>query len=241
MSGTGSNKSVPALQGGYMKKRNTKTGLMHFVNGLERRMSSVLCLAICMIFMITGCEGDRAMTLADLSPDGSSVEESAEEASAEPSGIEPAEGTETDQTLYVYVCGSVVSPGVYGLAPGSRVCDALEAAGGFTEDADVSRINLAAVVKDGDMIFFPKEGEDIPEVASVGMTAENDTSVRTVNINTADVELLCTLPGIGEAKAKAIIRYREEHGAFGDIKEIMNVSGIGENLYSNISELITVS
>ena len=201
-------------------------------------------LAICMVFLITGCERDRAMTLADLASERASAEESSEETVDESSGTETAEGSEADRIMYVYVCGSVVYPGVYELAPESRVCDALEAAGGFAEDADVNRINLAAVVRDGDMIFFPKVGEDIPDGASVGLTLEDDTGVGKtglININTADVALLCTLPGIGESKAKAIIRYREEHGAFGDITEIMNVSGIGENLYGNISDLICTS
>lgn len=222
-----------------MKKRNIKTVLMRMAGTMEIAMSSVMCLVMsAILFMITGCESDRAMTLADLSADGSSVQESTEESSLAANGDVIAVGTDETQALYIYVCGSVAFPGVYELAPGSRVCDALDAAGGFTEDADVSRINLAAVVRDGDMIFFPKVGEEMPEGASAGLTSEDDTGVRCVNINTADVALLCTLPGIGESKAKAIIRYREEHGAFGDKQEIMNVSGIGENLYGNISDLI---
>lgn len=150
--------------------------------------------------------------------------------------------------LYVYVCGAVVTPGVYELPAGSRICDALEAAGGFTEEADINRINLAGTLADGMMIFFPEEGEEMPEGYDIttGQTSTAQTTVGEktdsglVNINTAGVEELCTLPGIGESKAKAIVGYREEHGPFADKDEIMNVSGIGAGLYKNIEDLICV-
>ncbi len=185
-------------------------------------------------------------------------------------GLDPS-GNVTDTssmpvTVFVYVCGCVESPGVYELPAESRICDALEAAGGFLEGADENRINLAAGVRDGEMIFFPKDGEEIPEGAYDGMSCNaadpaqqgygafqanassqanaSQQSVSSqpgpVNINTANAETLCTLPGIGEAKALAIIRYREEHGSFSDISQIRNVPGIGENLYSNISGLICI-
>ena len=158
------------------------------------------------------------------------------------SGSLPGASPEERSTVLVYVCGSVVSPGVYELEDGSRVCDALEAAGGFSEGADENRINLAAGVRDGEMIFFPMVGEDIPEGAAAGLAptdyAPNGGQQGLININTADAALLCTLPGIGETRANAIIRYREEHGGFRDITEIRNVSGIGESLYSNIADLI---
>ncbi|MBO4609054.1 MAG: helix-hairpin-helix domain-containing protein [Lachnospiraceae bacterium] len=147
-----------------------------------------------------------------------------------------------DTVIVVYICGSVQNPGVYELPAGSRVCDGLDAAGGFSEGADEKRINLAGILSDGDMVFFPEEGESIPEGASDYVTgsAGNESVTSLININTAGEQALCTLPGIGSSKAQAIIKYREEHGSFKDIKEIMNVNGIGESLYSQIKDLICV-
>ena len=199
-----------------------------------RILPLVRCLALCAaVTLLTGCEGDRAVTLSDLT--------SGDETPCGEAGDINTGGTMDDACVYVYVCGSVVTPGVYELEQGSRVCDALEAAGGFSEGADENRINLAAGVRDGEMIFFPMVGEEIPDAAAgyaYGMEGSAEGGL--ININTADVTLLCTLPGIGESKAKAIIRYREEHGAFRDITEIRNVSGIGENLYRDIADLICI-
>ena len=158
----------------------------------------------------------------------------------------------SEAVICVYICGSVVNPGVYDLPNGSRICDGLEAAGGFTEGADESRINLASYLHDGDMVFFPEVGEEIPGdavtgsgaagVSGSGITAGTVASSGNtlVNINTASTDLLQTLPGIGASKANAIVRYREENGPFTDKSQIKNVSGIGENLYNNIKELICV-
>ena len=199
-----------------------------------RILPLVRCFALCAaVTLLTGCEGDRAVTLSDLT--------SGDEPPCEEAGDINTGDTMDDAWVYVYVCGSVVTPGVYELEQGSRVCDALEAAGGFSEGADENRINLAAGVRDGEMIFFPMEGEEIPDAAAgYAYGIEGSAEGGLININTADVTLLCTLPGIGESKAKAIIRYREEHGAFRDITEIRNVSGIGENLYRDIADLICI-
>ncbi len=222
-----------------------------------RILPLVRCLALCAaVTLLSGCEGDRAVTLSDLtSGDETPCEEAGDITGGSGAGVTavPEEdatgdstahntgGTMDDACVYVYVCGSVVTPGVYELEQGSRVCDALEAAGGFSEGADENRINLAAGVRDGEMIFFPMVGEEIPDATAgcaYGMEGSEEGGL--ININTADVTLLCTLPGIGESKAKAIIRYREEHGAFRDITEIRNVSGIGENLYRDIADLICI-
>lgn len=225
-----------------------------------RILPLVRCFALCAaVTLLTGCESDRAVTLSDLtSGDEPPCEEAGDITGGSSAGVTvvtaaPEEGTAGDSTahntggtmddacVYVYVCGSVVTPGVYELEQGSRVCDALEAAGGFSEGADENRINLAAGVRDGEMIFFPMEGEEIPDAAAgYAYGIEGSAEGGLININTADVTLLCTLPGIGESKAKAIIRYREEHGAFRDITEIRNVSGIGENLYRDIADLICI-
>ena len=171
-------------------------------------------------------------------------------ASGAASGSSSAENSPaTPGTIFVYVCGCVENPGVYEFPADSRVCDALDAAGGFSEGADESRINLAGLLTDGDMVFFPKAGENLPDGASdyiasgagsTGNAGSTGTAQSLVNINTAGEDALCTLPGIGPSKARAIIGYREEHGSFKDIREIMNVSGIGENLFKQIEDLICV-
>ena len=140
--------------------------------------------------------------------------------------------------IMVYICGAVKEPGVVELTEGSRMNDAVQAAGGFTEEASVTSINLAAKLKDEEMIFVPtKEEAESQEAAGVGLpAAENNL----ININTADIYMLCSLPGIGESKARDIVTYREVHGSFQKKEDIMQVTGIKESLYKKISNLISV-
>lgn len=162
--------------------------------------------------------------------------------------------------IYVHICGEVVNPGVYGLDEGSRVCDAVEAAGGFTENAYQDYVNLAGVLADGTKVVIPgldekQELENEPGIQSESGAAENGstgstsvsvagtadgTSDNLVNINTASVSELCTIKGIGETKAEAIVAYRESSGGFENTEQIMNVTGIGEGTYSKIRDKITV-
>ncbi|MBR1771446.1 MAG: ComEA family DNA-binding protein [Lachnospiraceae bacterium] len=204
--------------------------------------------------MQSGCgRTDRALIISadtEQTWNAESVQQAAESAqqSAQTAGsaqrvaqtaVNGQEDAQTDPTaaealLCVYVCGAVRAPGVVKLPPGSRVCDALEAAGGFDEQAETRAVNLAALVTDGQQIYFPTV-EDTWSAESNGTDAD-----RRVNINTADEALLCTLPGIGEARAQAIIAYRNEQGAFRKVEDIMQVSGIKEAAFEKIRELITV-
>ena len=143
---------------------------------------------------------------------------------------------EDSANICVFVCGAVMDPGVVELPAGSRVADALEKAGGFTEFADKSYVNLASVLTDGQKVYFPEEGEAVYECSGDEQSGQSGDG--RININTADKDLLCSLPGIGDAKAEAIIVYREENGSFSDPEDIMNVSGIGESLYEKIRDLI---
>ena len=180
---------------------------------------------ICTALTMTGCS-DKAVTLSEIT-EGEVREDGLAETVPETDQESPA-------TIKVYICGCVLNPGVYELPEGSRICDGLDAAGGFSEGADESRINLAGYLHDGDMVFFPEVGENLPE----GAVEAGNSGL--ININTANAEQLCTLPGIGSSKATSIIKYREENGAFTDISQIMNVSGIGENLFNNIKDLICI-
>ena len=145
--------------------------------------------------------------------------------------------------LCVYVCGAVNEPGVVFLPEGSRIKDALALAGGLSQDADPVRINLAEKVFDGEQVYFPKEGEEALQVSGTGSLGTGDESGSAedsglVDINRADIKLLCTLPGIGEVKAEAIIKYRTENGPYPDISGIKQVPGIGEGVYEKIKDYI---
>ena len=147
----------------------------------------------------------------------------------------PSDAAPEDISLiYVYVCGAVNSPGVVVLQEGSRVEAALEAAGGFRQDAGKDHVNLAAKVSDGERLYFPTEEEtaglsaELPEGGGDGL----------ININMADEAALCTLSGIGESRARDIVRYREENGPFESCEDIMNVPGIKSGVYGKIKDRI---
>ncbi len=148
----------------------------------------------------------------------------------------------SEEPIYVYVCGAVENPGVYELKAGARVYEAVDAAGGLLENADQIHTNQARVLTDGEQvtILTEEEASSLPIDAEIHTDASENSGGGLVNINSATAEELKTLNGIGEAKAEAIISYREENGAFRSIDEIMNVTGIGESLFLNIKESITV-
>ncbi|MCM1272304.1 MAG: ComEA family DNA-binding protein [Clostridium sp.] len=140
-----------------------------------------------------------------------------------------------DGLLAVYVCGAVANPGVYYMEQGSIKQDALHAAGGFSGEADEEYINLAEGISAGEKIYFPSRDET---EAYLSIVQEEASGL--VNINTADVETLMTLPGIGKSKAKAIVEYREEHGSYKSVDDIKQISGIKDGVYNNIKDYICV-
>jgi competence protein ComEA len=143
--------------------------------------------------------------------------------------------TATPAPIGVYVTGSVVQPGtVVTLPPGSRVEDAVQAAGGFTPDADLDRVNLAALLRDGDQVHVPRVGE----IISPPVQSESTSTGQIVHINTATLEELETLPGIGEVRAQAIIDYRTANGPFTSMESLLEVSGIGEATIQQLEGLI---
>ena len=147
--------------------------------------------------------------------------------------------------VYVYICGEVAAPGVYELPKDSRIYEAVDAAGGFTENAARESVNLASKVSDGMQItiYNREEAASLPagSGSAVGNTGQGGTSGSgLVNLNTATKEELMTLKGIGEAKAEDIIRYREKSGGFKKIEDIMKISGIKEAGFQKIKDNITV-
>lgn len=142
---------------------------------------------------------------------------------------------ETKALLYVHVCGQVKNPGVYQLEEGARIYDAVQMAGGLTEEAFEEAVNLAKLITDGEQIRIPDHTE-----AESYYAEEQQTENGLVNLNTATKEQLMTLTGIGEAKAKDILAYREEYGGFQTIEEIMKVPGIKEAAFAKIKNEIAV-
>ncbi len=141
--------------------------------------------------------------------------------------------SETAGEVFVQVCGAVRTPGVYKVSSTLRVFQVIEAAGGATEQADINAVNMARPVADEMYIYIPTAGE-------VQENGGFDTGNNKININTATREELMTLKGIGEAKADAIIMYREETGGFTEISQIMNISGIKEAAFNKIKDSIAV-
>ncbi len=153
--------------------------------------------------------------------------------------VPPPEATPTPHPLRVYVSGAVHHPDVYTVAPDSIVKDVLMAAGGPSDEADLDRINLAQPVADGQQVYVPRIGEENPPVQLPSNQRSQPIVAGTVNINTADLAALESLPGIGPALAQRILDYRQANGSFASPKEIMEVSGIGPATFEGIQDLIT--
>ncbi len=146
----------------------------------------------------------------------------------------------SDGIVTAYICGAVSKPGVYELNEGARVSDAINMAGGFTPEADEVYLNLAEKVADGSKIYVPTVEEAIENGYFPIEDVSGSISSARININTADEDTLTSLPGIGQSKARSIVEYREGNGKFLSIEDIKNVSGIGDRLFEQIKELITV-
>ncbi|BAU27154.1 competence protein ComEA [Aneurinibacillus soli] len=140
----------------------------------------------------------------------------------------------------VDVKGAVIRPGVYTMSPGSRVHEAIQQAGGLAPEADSRSLNGAKKIVDGMLIYVPRQGETPPVTGGENGTAGTDNGKVIVNINEATSEQLQTIPGIGPAKAVAILEYREKKGAFKKVEDITNVSGIGPKTLEKIRSRLTV-
>lgn len=177
-----------------------------------------------------------------------------EKEAAGPAGLSEEGSSMPPATIEVHAAGAVANPGVYALAQGARVRDAVDAAGGLSDDAASDAVNLARVVSDGERVYIPtKEEVRGAHAASPALWgaggSQDDTGVSSegfggasglVNINTAGVDELDALPGVGPATAAAIVAEREERGAFSSIEDIKRVSGIGEKKYAKLKDSICV-
>jgi competence protein ComEA len=139
--------------------------------------------------------------------------------------------------LVVHVVGAVKRPGLYRLADGARIADALRRAGGATRRADLSLVNLAAPVSDGTQVVVPKRAPPVP-AGSSGPAAQDTPATGPVHLNTATVEQLDELPGVGPVTAQKILDYREQHGAFSSVDDLDAIPGIGPARLEQLRELV---
>lgn len=198
-----------------------------------KKMKAVWLPILAAALVSAGCSDKGEESLEELSVSA--------ESETEEEGAVPQEEQEPAETVYVYVCGAVNAPGVYELKKDARVFEAITLAGGMTAEAAPEAVSQARTVADGEQIYVPTvrevqmQGSGVEDI----VTGNADVSGK-VNINTAGKEELMTLTGIGEAKAQSILDYREEHGKFGSIEDLMLIEGIKEGVFNKIKEDITI-
>jgi competence protein ComEA len=197
----------------------------------KKWMIYVVCFAL--IFNLAGCASKADMILK-----GSNTASGAEDDVLQSEDDVLVSKEQETSKIYVYICGAVQNPGVYEMEADSRIYQVVEAAGGFLEEADAQSVNLAETVTDGQMVRIPSQSDG--ETSSSQVSIPGISADGKININTASVEQLMTLSGIGQTKAEQIVAYREKNGAFADTEAIMQVSGIAEGTYEKIKDDITV-
>lgn len=215
---------------------------------MRRRPVMVVVIIVTLTLFLSGCEkekeasGIEEISLEETAESGETEEEDlsgeTQEEDAEESGEEPG-------SIFVYVCGQVAAPGVYELPGGARVYQAIEMAGGTLEGASPESLNLAQQAEDGQKIYVPTEeeaqtGAALQDTMGGVQDMASDQEAGKVNLNTAGLEELMTLTGIGQTRAEAILAYREEEGVFRSPEDIMNVEGIKEGIYEKLKDEITV-
>lgn len=184
------------------------------LDGLRARWRVGATAAVVLVLVGLGC----AVLASMLAPSGESTVVS---------GEAPTEVARAP--VVVHVLGAVAVPGIYELAAGDRVVDAVAAAGGFVDGADPGGVNLARTLVDGEQVTVPRAG-DVPAAAADGR----------VNLNTADAAQLETLPRVGPALAERIIAWREANGGFRQVDDLRSVSGIGDKTFDGLREHVTV-
>jgi competence protein ComEA len=149
----------------------------------------------------------------------------------------------SNENITIFISGEVEKPGVVTIEGNKRLSDAIDKLGGFTSEANLNKINLAMKIEDEKHYIIPKIGEDVentPKDTEESKLVESKSEDSKININTANIQELDALPGVGEATANKIISYRDEKGKFNNIEEIKNVNGIGDKKYEDIKEMINI-
>ena len=219
---------------------------MNLENSKKIMLSIILISIILILFIIymLNTNSNDEIFLESLTVGGNTAESNVVE------NLEAEEELETEK-IAIHIIGEVKKEGIVYLEASSRIVDAIKEAGGATKEADLSQINLAYELQDGQKIYIPNKNEKISEYITISsgnnvIIEENNSSAETerkenkVNINTANVNELDNLPGIGPSLAQRIIEYREENGNFKSIEELQNVKGIGEAKYSDIKDNVTI-
>lgn len=211
---------------------------------LNQKQKTIAIIGIVVVILIVGYYYLNSTKEVYIGKETQNVVESGEE--------EVQEEIKEEKTILVHITGAVEKNGVVKVKENSRINDAIEAAGGITEEADLSDVNLAYIIEDGQKIYIPKKEDKLNVENKQEITTESsgnniikgETNEKTgkelVNINKASAEQLMDLQGIGEATAWRIIEYRSVNGKYKTIEEIMNVSGIGEAKFNAIKNYITV-
>lgn len=182
------------------------------------------------------------LILAGMSLTASSEGMEIQSADAHQEEASPAvETAEEPASIYVHVVGCVQAPGMYQLSAGARVAEVIQAAGGFTPEAQMESVNLARSVQDGEQVIVASVAQAAPAPTAGEVDASAASGSGLVNINTADEEELQKVSGIGPSKAAKIIAYRKEHGSFASVEDLTQVSGIGEKTLASIKDEICVN
>ena len=200
-------------------------------NTIRDRKRLVRILSVILILLAAAVLKIHDTSKADIKIESSGPSSESEQAEAEDEALSP-------QVIFVDLGGAVVSPGVYQVAPETRLYQVIEMAGGLCEDADTDSVNQASFVEDGQKIVIPLKGATGSGTPVSGVSTQGITADGLVNINTASLDELKTLDGIGDVMAQKIIDYRSSN-AFVKIEDIMSVSGIGSGIFKKIKDRIT--
>lgn len=251
-------------------------------NGIKNRIehTKLLCFAgvLCVACFLCACtKREELLVLTEEAASQEIISETAEAEDGEAESTDSGGASDFQREeaaisqmpvesgiLYVHVCGAVEMPGVYELPAGSRVYEAIQAAGGFSENAGQNYVNQAQILSDGVKLVIPTVEEAAAADSGAADGGEPDAALQPgiiggadmsagqadtesvkssggrININTATEQELCTIPGVGKTRAAAIISYRESHGGFAKPEDIMQVNGIKEGMYEKIKDHISV-
>ncbi|MDO5155680.1 MAG: helix-hairpin-helix domain-containing protein [Eubacteriales bacterium] len=194
----------------------------------------IVCMLIGVLFFFVGCQEENRFVTKESDAD---VMEHDLPSDLEQTEVSDASEKQDEAFIYVYVCGHVVHPGVYAVLSEARICDALALAGGVTEDGVEEALQQAEKMQDGQTLYVPGRDEVDQEQH---FEKQDEAEDGLVNINSASAEELKQLPGIGDSKANTIINYRNEHGGFQAIEDLMQIPGIKEGVYLKIKNMIKV-
>lgn len=221
---------------------------MIFINNLTNKQIVIILIAVTIIICTIGLYFYKTVFLKKDDEEYEKLDEIASASENNNMKEQTPEGEDVEHII-IHITGSVKKQGIVILKPGKRIIDAIDAAGGATDDADLNKLNLAYELQDGEKLYVPSinDSEDKEILVNGGGNyvlgsygISNEERNKRININKATKEELQSLNGVGESMANKIIKYREENGKFNDIEDIKNVPGIGDSKYENIKDYITV-